>query len=82
MSNKSSTAKNQSGSDLDKSQSSSKRKSLDDKKKFYRYSDFDEKDMLASEEEDDDKKRKGQKEWDEEYREYDEDDLGTDFGKP
>lgn len=82
MSSKYSTAKNQSGSDFDKSQSSSKRKPSDDKRKFYNYSDFDERDLLASEEENDDKKRKGQKEWDEEYREYDEDDLGTDFGKP
>lgn len=75
MANKSTISKNQTAHEPKKKT----------KKNFVRYSDLDEKKLSATEsegEEYDDTKRKGQKEWDEEYREYDEDDLGSDFGKP
>lgn len=78
MANKSTIPTNQSS----RARQSSERKHPQTKKKFYRYSDFEDKNLSAETEEYDDTKRKGQKEWDEEYREYDENDLGTDYGKP
>lgn len=65
------------------SQEDRKRPPQKGKRKFYRYSDIDEKNLGATEDEQyDDTKRRGLKEWDEEYTEYNEEDLGTDFGKP
>ncbi|MGZ3773600.1 MAG: hypothetical protein ACXVCY_16715 [Pseudobdellovibrionaceae bacterium] len=56
-----------------------------DNRKFYQYSNENDK-ILQSIEEDkkyDDTKRTGQREWEEEYNKYDnEEDLGEDFGKP
>lgn len=50
------------------------------KTKFYNSSDLNNK--STDTEDYDDTKRKGLKEWDEEYKEFDEGDLGADYGKP
>ncbi|MGZ3770028.1 MAG: hypothetical protein ACXVCP_10205 [Bdellovibrio sp.] len=50
------------------------------KRKFFRSSDIDQTHLDS--EDYDDTQRKGLKEWDEQYQEFDEEDLGKDFGKP